>query len=179
MDDKEKSLAFIFGFLTLLAVINWFILVIIKTSRFFFWFSLLGMLISILSFIYFVISYLREEENLFDLDDESGLIALISIGAIIIFYLFAGACYNAGYSEEALKAEKDDLAYLQDYNIMMNLPYQIIEETIDNNCKDPTYPCEMVKKNYQIYKSFIWRKDKADSISKIMVTAKKIDNSIK
>jgi len=39
MNDKEKTIAFIFGFLTLLAIINWLILAMIKISRGFFWLS--------------------------------------------------------------------------------------------------------------------------------------------
>ena len=117
MNDKEKTIAFIFGFLTLLAIINWLILAMIKISRGFFWLSLVIIVISIISFVYFVIAYFRGEENIFDLDDESGLIVLLSIGAIIFFYLFAGACYNAGYSEEVIKAETEAKAYLKEYNI--------------------------------------------------------------
>lgn len=176
MNDKEKAIAYIFGFLTFLAIINWLILVTIKLSRGFFWLSVLLTILSIISFIYFLVSYIRGEENIFDLDDEAGLITLISIGAIIFFYLFAGACYNAGYSEEAIKAEMEAKLYLEDYNIMMNLPFQIIEETIEKSCEDPNYPCETIKNTYKTYKTFIWWKGNADKISKIIINVKKLEN---
>ena len=73
-------------------------------------------------------------------------------------------------------AEKEALAYLQDYNLIMNLPYQIIEETIDSNCKDLNYPCEKVRQTYKMYKSFIWWKDKADLVSKVIINSNKINN---
>lgn len=178
MSDNEKTVILVFGFLTLLAIINWFILVIIKIARGFFWLSLVGLILSIFSLIYFVISYFMGEENWWDLDDELGLVVLLSVGAIIIFYLFAGACYNAGYSPEAIKNEVNAKAYLESYSVIVNLPDQIIEDTINNSCKDPSYPCDQVKQTYQMYRSFVWWKDSADAFSKILITAKKVDKTI-
>jgi hypothetical protein len=174
--NNEKAFAYIFVFLTLLAIINWLILTLIELSRVFFWLSAGLTALSIISFIYFLISYIRGEENIFDLDNEAGLITLILFGAIIFFYLFAGACYNAGYSEEAIKAETEAKEYLEDYNLMMNLPFQIIEETIEKNCEDPNYPCEVINDTYQTYKDFIWWKGNADKISKIIINIKKLEN---
>lgn len=178
MGDKEKTLALIFGLLTLLAIINWFILVMIKISRGFFWLSLTGIFLSLIFFVYFIIAYFRDEENLFDLEDESGLIVLLSLGAIIFFYFFAGACYNVGYSENAIKTEMESRQYLQEYNTIINLPNQAIEETIDSLCQDPNYPCQNTKQAYAIYKQVSGLKSIADNFSKILVTAKKVDKTL-
>jgi len=178
MEDKEKAVALAFGFLTLLAIVNWLILLTIKLARGFFWISLVGILIAFVSFIYFLIAFIKDEEELFYLEDESGLITIFSILTIIILYLFAGACYNVGYSDQAIKTEMEAKQYLQEYNTIMNLPNQAIEETIDSFCKDPNYPCQNTKQAYNLYKKISGWKSTADTISRVLVTAKRIDKQI-
>lgn len=173
---NEKEVLIGFGILTLIAIVYWIALIIIQTARVFFWFSLMGIILGLISLIYFSIAYFRDEEDLFDLEDESGLIALFSIAIILILYFFASTCYNMGYSEEAIKTKIEARDYLNWYNEFINIPNQVIEETINNLCQDPNYPCEQAKRGYKVYNEILGWKNTADTISKILINTKKVSN---
>lgn len=187
MDKKEaQALALII----LLAIVGFIIIVlqiriaIIHLFQNMFWISLffipLFFLLSIIFFIWGLLTKEYQDNWGFYSEPEFFTKGVILFFSGILFVLFLISilsvpfCYERGYSDNALQklAEyQNDLESMQQLQsiltgeIVWDIQNQVMEETINNLCKDPNYPCESVKQSYQVYKDIKGAKDDADEIA--------------
>ena len=170
--DNGIVLAIFIIAISVLAFLAWLVIQIIHFARGVFWISLILMpIVLIVCIIYFF-------RGLFDEWEREDLWIVAGVALLITILLFASArvSYNMGYSEEAIKTELQMKGYLEWYdNItsILNTPEQVtnqaMEKTITNLCKDPTYPCDDVKRGYNVYKEVKGAKDTADEFSWILL----------
>ena len=168
VEDNQKAAAIVFTFLFVLYVIAQIILFLIGLAKFMFWVSLVGIVISLIASVYFFIN--RDD----GWGDSDWIPVGLSLGVCLLLYLLAGASYQFGYSDEAMKTEMELKGYVGWYDNFTGLPSQAIKETIDNSCKNTPSSCEHLKAGYQVYESASGFKDSADMLSQILRITKRI-----
>ena len=157
--------------LTFIAIVAKIIIGLIHLARFMYWIFLILIPLSLIVSIVFFIIGLRSE---WDKEDNWKIAGIVFISMFFFFFL-ARVSYNWGYSEKAIQTELELKGYLQWYGELMSvfeIPDQItdqtIQETINLMCKDPNYPCDNVKKTYEIYGEVKGMKDAADEFSGLL-----------
>ena len=151
--------------LGVLYVISQIILIIIGLARITFWISIVVLIISFISLLYFCISKIFFDD--WDKDDY-WIYALFAIGACVVFYIFANISYDLGYSDGAIKTEMVAKGYIDWYNQFSNLENQAIEETINASCVNYKESCSYLRDGYGVYQSAKGFKDVADTISLLL-----------
>lgn len=152
-----------------------------------FWVSLFLIPLSLLFFFIFLIWGIFKKDveyenfGLFYTEPEffrKGVIFGFSVGflllGLICFLFLTPAFYNGGYSSQALQnlaQDENELGQLQTLQsiftgqIIWTIQDQVIEETINSLCENPTYPCDQVNQSYQIYQNIKGAGDEADQIA--------------
>lgn len=174
--EKEKAadlvVSIAFGVVAILWVIAWIKLQIIYLNRDLFWITLafipLSLIVGTISF------FIGRNDDWYD---EIYLYIVIGCSVLLIISVLSiGTFYQRGYSEEALKKEAELKKQLAEYEAILNMltlqpieeaTNQVIEDLIEDNCKNQGYPCQQMKANFVIYKELKGWKDTADTIAKI------------
>lgn len=164
---------------------------IIHSCQNMFWISLIMVPAFFLLFAGFLIWGLLKEDGYIYLESEffdKSMILIFAFGFFIlclVSFISVPYFYEQGYSDQALQnlAEyENQLQGLQQIQsiftgeIVWNIENQVIEETINNMCNDPNYPCKQTKQSFQIYKDIKGAKDDADKIANFWGFAQKVVN---
>ena len=149
-----------------------------------FWISLIAIPIFFILFIIFLFCGIFKK----DADSNWGWYSEPEFFDKTMLFIFAGGffilslvslcfmpyCYERGYSDEALQRltelenQLQSMEQLQSIftgEIVWDITNQALDETVDNLCKDPNYPCNQIKQSVKIYKEIKGAKDDADQIA--------------